>query len=58
MKLKDATVRQKSNGNVQFMFKNGEKVLAKVIFKQAKRTVASQNWLNIENVGKEKSEQY
>ena len=35
------------------MLKNGEKVQAKVLSKQPKHTGASQNWLNIETVGKE-----
>ena len=35
------------------MFKDGEKVQVKVLFKQPKRTEASQNWLNIEIVCKE-----
>ena len=51
--LKDNTFRPKSNANVQFMLKNGEKVQAKVLIKQPKRTGASKNWLNIEIVGKE-----
>ena len=32
--LKDNTFRPKSNANVQFMLKNGEKVQAKVLIKQ------------------------
>ena len=51
--LKDNTFRPKSNANVQFMLKNGEKVHAKVLIKQPKHTGASKNWLNIEIVGKE-----
>ena len=54
-RLKDATLRPKPNVNVQFMLKNGEKVQAKVLSNQPKSTVISRNWLNIEIVGKEKS---
>ena len=52
-RLKDATSRPKSNVNVQFMLKNGEKVQAKVLSKQPKHTGALRKWLNIEIVGKE-----
>ena len=38
---------------MQFMLKNGEKVQAKILSKQPKHKGASQNWLNIEIVGKE-----
>ena len=51
--FKDATSRPKSNVNVQFMLKNGEKVQIKILLKQPKRTEAFWNWLNIEIVGKE-----
>ena len=51
-RLKDATLQPKPNVNVQFMLKNGEKVQAKVLSEQPKSTG---NWLNIEIVGKEKS---
>ena len=40
-RLKDATSLPKSNVNVQSMLKNGEKVQAKVLPKQPKRTGAS-----------------
>ena len=52
-RLKDATSRSKSNVNVQFMLKNGEKVQAKVLSKQPKHTGASRNRLNFEIAGKE-----
>ena len=51
-RLKDATSRPKSNVNMQFMLKNGEKFQAKVLPKHPKRKGASRNWLNIEIVGK------
>ena len=54
-RLKDATSRPKSNVNVQFMLKNGEKVQAKVLSKQPKHTEASQNRLNFEIAGKEET---
>ena len=54
-RLKDATSGPKSNVNVQFMLKNGEKVQAKFWSKPPKRTRASRNWLNIEIAGKEPS---
>ena len=54
-RLKDATSRPKSNVNVQFMLKNGEKVQAKVLSKQPKHTGASQNRLNFEIAGKEET---
>ena len=54
-RLKDATSRPKSNVNVQFMLKNGEKVQAKVLSKQPKHTGAFQNRLNFEIAGKEET---
>ena len=54
-RLKDATSQPKSNVNVQFMLKNGEKVQAKVLSKQPKHTEASQNRLNFEIAGKEET---
>ena len=54
-RLKNATLRPKPNVNVQFMLKNGEKVQAEVLSNQPKSTGISRNWLNIEIVGKEKS---
>ena len=54
-RLKDATSGPKSNVNVQFMLKNGEKVQAKVLSKQPKHTGASQNRLNFEIAGKEET---